>query len=284
MRRQNKKNICDLHTHTYYSDGRASPSEIIRYAKKIGIKVMAITDHDTANGSREGVYFANKLGIKLIPAIEFTSHWDKYISKSLKNDIDVLGYGIDLYNENFKKAANKAINDIHERIEICCSIMTRNGYDISIKEVFLENCRYAGLKQLAQASLKKFSLPNIYFAQNMVESYWKSVRTSSFHIDQIISIIHDAGGIGILAHPSTMPVNNGILYKEDIKELVEMGLDGLEVFHPKMNRELRIHYYKLAQKFKLIISGGSDEHGWPSGFPVLGSEYIPNKFITRIIQ
>jgi predicted metal-dependent phosphoesterase TrpH len=69
----------DLHTHTYYSDGRASPEELITYAAQIGVKTLAITDHDNTRGTREGAAVAQRLGIELIPAMELTARWDELL-------------------------------------------------------------------------------------------------------------------------------------------------------------------------------------------------------------
>ena len=91
----------DLHTHTYYSDGRASPAELAERAAALGIKVLAIADHDSARGAREALPIAEQLGIRLIPAMECTCRWDACRMSPEESDIDVLGYFVDLESSAF---------------------------------------------------------------------------------------------------------------------------------------------------------------------------------------
>ena len=96
--------MIDLHTHTHYSDGRASPQELLQHAASIGIHTLAITDHDNANGYRAGLALAHSLGIDLIPALELTCRWDAARMPPGRSDIDLLGYFIDPENGSFRRA------------------------------------------------------------------------------------------------------------------------------------------------------------------------------------
>jgi len=91
----------DLHMHTYFSDGRASPQELVEYAVSIGMQMIAITDHDNARGSRAAQPFVDQLGLTLIPAIELTCRWDASQAPPGKSDIDILGYFLDLDQPDF---------------------------------------------------------------------------------------------------------------------------------------------------------------------------------------
>jgi len=87
--------------HTYFSDGHASPQELVGYAASIGMQTIAITDHDNARGSRAARPFVDQIGLTLIPAIELTCRWDASQAPPGKSDIDILGYFLDLDQPEF---------------------------------------------------------------------------------------------------------------------------------------------------------------------------------------
>ncbi len=141
----------DLHLHTHYSDGRASPAEVLEQAVKLGLTTIALTDHDNARGSREAQPLAEKLGIDLIPAIEFTSLWDRPELCSGDRDIDVLGYLIDLDAPGFQAAERAALADMRDRIAQCCANLSAAGHPLSLQQVLAENPRYPGAIQTISA-------------------------------------------------------------------------------------------------------------------------------------
>jgi 3',5'-nucleoside bisphosphate phosphatase len=106
------------------------------------------------------------------------------------------------------------------------------------------------------------------------DAVWRNVRPSSFTIDQVISMIRQAGGVPVLAHPTIVPWPNGWLNARAIQELVGMGLEGMENYHPRLNPEARQYVLSLANQFDLLVTGGSDDHGWSEGFPHMGSQEV----------
>ncbi|RPI34789.1 MAG: PHP domain-containing protein [Chloroflexota bacterium] len=267
---------CDLHLHTYYSDGRSSPEELLRHAAQMGLKCIAITDHDNTRGVREVLPLADLLGIELIPAIEFTCRWDGKLPKDVEQgDIDVLGYYIDLDNREFRLSEKAALDDLHARITDCCQVLSEAGYPVSIEDAFEQNPRYGGAAQVIQALWRKGQVDRWESAIPLFESTWRRVRSSRFSIENAIDVIHAAGGAAVLAHPSVIRSYRGWLRSEHIEALAAMGLDGIEVFHHRLKPEARAHFTSLARRYDLIITGGSDEHGWPEGFPRLGGQAVP---------
>jgi predicted metal-dependent phosphoesterase TrpH len=103
----------DLHVHTFYSDGRDPPLAVLRRAAALGIKTIAITDHDNTGGVRQVQGLAPELGLCLIPAIELTCRWDRCRTAPGEGDIDVLGYWIDLDDAGFCAFERAALEDIH---------------------------------------------------------------------------------------------------------------------------------------------------------------------------
>ena len=271
---------CDLHTHTYYSDGRASPRELVQHAAAIGLRTLAITDHDTARGAREALTTARELGIELVPAIEFTCRWDELRAPVGQTDIDVLGYCVDLDQPHFQAAERAALEDIQERVVACCKLLTSAGYAVTLEDVLAQNPYYAGLLPLVKALEKNHRVP-WSVATALVDTAWHEVRPCSSSIEQVIATIHAAGGVAVLAHPSLVPWGK-VSLPTALKQLVDWGLDGLEVYHPRLDLNARQTFLTLAKRFGLIVTGGSDEHGWPTGFPKLGCEVVSGEVVQTL--
>jgi predicted metal-dependent phosphoesterase TrpH len=273
---------CDLHMHTFYSDGRAAPEEVLRHAASIGLKTIAITDHDNTNGAREALPLAAQLGLELIPAIEFTSRWDGYHWVDGGDDIDVLGYFLDLDAPALQATERATLNDMYARIAEGCQALSAAGYPVTLDDALAQNPRYAGAVQVIEALRHKGYAENWDAAVALFTANWPQIRPSSFSIEQIIAAIHAAGGVAVLAHPSGISAGNGLLQAEQLKPLVEMGLDGLEIYHPRLDDEARAHFLVLAQRFGLLVTGGTDEHGWPAGFPSMGTEPVTPEIIEAL--
>jgi 3',5'-nucleoside bisphosphate phosphatase len=272
----------DLHLHTCYSDGRASPQELVEHAALLDLQTIAITDHDNARGSRQARPFAEQLGITLVPAVELTCRWDASQAPPGKSDIDVLGYFLDLDQPAFVDYEAKLLDDLDDRMEICCWYFSAGGYTITRQDVLQENPHYAGIHQLLLALMRKGYAANFKHAFELVDSVWKKVRPSAFTIDQVISIIRRTGGVPVLAHPTIVPWPSGWLNTQAVQALVEMGLEGIEIYHPRLNPEARQYFLALANQYDLLITGGSDDHGWPEGFPHMGSQEVTSEMVLKL--
>jgi predicted metal-dependent phosphoesterase TrpH len=272
----------DLHMHTCYSDGKYSPAELLRYGASIGLETMAITDHDNANGVREALPLAQELGIELVPAIEFACHWNQCEAPPGSGEIDVLGYFVALSNPAFRAFERAALNDTYSRVADCCARLTAAGYPMSLDDVFAENPHYAGGIHLILAVQSKGYADGWEAAFRLVVEHWKQVRLSRFTIQQIIEQIHLAGGVAILAHPTAVKCDDNWLQADQLALLAEMGLDGLEVYHPHLDGKAREHFLALAKQFNLLISGGSDEHGWFAGLERIGKQPITSEMLESL--
>jgi predicted metal-dependent phosphoesterase TrpH len=272
----------DLHIHTYFSDGRDSPAEVLHRAAQMGIKTLAITDHDNANGAREALPLAQELGLELIPAVEFTCRWPECNTPPGKGDIDVLAYFVDLDDAEFQAFEQAALGDIHARIAESCAFLTMDGYTIFLEDVFAQNPRYAGLMQLMMAMQAKGYIPDWEEVITVVEQYWRRVRLSRFTIQELIDHIHRAGGVAVLAHPIAVNCDGSWISAEQLASLVEVGLDGLEIYHHTVDEITRPYFLHLAEQFDLLVTGGSDEHGWFSDLKKLGSQPVTAAMVDAL--
>ncbi len=254
--------IIDMHTHTNYSDGDLSPQELIRLAIDKRIGTLAITDHDTI----EGIKKVNKnediivnSGIEIINGIELSAKTDK-------GRMHILGYGIDLKN----KALNKKMIDLKDNsINSVLSIMEQIKRDYGIR------FSYEDIKTLVNANhnlgrpdLAKLCVKYGYattsqdaFDKYLIAAHNKTRQTSKgLPYQECLELITNSGGIPVLAHPKSLELSE----KEFLillKEMIGCGLKGIEVYHSSHSKEEMEYYLKIANKYGLLISGGSDFHG-----------------------
>jgi predicted metal-dependent phosphoesterase TrpH len=276
----------DLHLHTHYSDGIASPTEVLHYASNYGLRTVSITDHENINAFQEASFIAAELGLELIPGIELTGIWEECVTPGDQGtsyiEIDILGYFINVENPELLAFAHMKLEDLKARITECCRLITGAGFPITIFDVLDQNPRFPGEVPLIMALMHKGYARDRNAAFQLFTSYWREVRKSPFRIEQIIATIHSAGGLAVLAHPVLVECGEGWLQAEQVRRLKEMGLDGLEVYHPRIDAKARAHFHDLALQFDLVETGGSDEHGWRGGFLRMGSEPIPYSVVDNL--
>ncbi len=280
MRLSQSMSTIDLHIHTSYSDGKYSPEELLSHAVKIGLQTIAFTDHDNANGFRHALPLAQRYGIELIPAIEFTCRWPLY---DMDDDIDLLGYFIDVDEPDFQAFEDLVMQDAFARIEARCAHLTEIGYPLSLEDVLCENPNYASGLYTILAIQRKGHADSWGEAIRILHTSRPHAQPCGCSVFQAIEQIHRVGGVTILAHPITMTHKRPErLSADQLASLVEMGLDGLEVYHPRLNEEDRTYFLQLAQHFDLLVSGGSDEHGWSSGLTRMGTQQVTPEILEAL--
>ena len=254
--------LIDMHTHTNYSDGDLSPQELIKLAIDKGIGTLAITDHNTI----EGIKKVNKnndtivaSGIKIINGIEL----------SAKTDIGrmhILGYGIDLNNEALnKKLLEIKDNSINSFLSIMEQIKRDYGIRFSYEDIkTLVNANHnLGRPDLAKLCIKYGYASTVQeaFDKYLIEAHNKTRQTSKkLPYQECLELITKSGGIPILAHPKTLELSEKELLIL-LKEMISYGLKGIEVYHSSHSQEEMSYYLEIANKYDLLISGGSDLHG-----------------------
>jgi predicted metal-dependent phosphoesterase TrpH len=247
----NIKIVADLHCHTNASDGLLSPSEVVDIAAQKGLSTIAITDHDTISGYSEGKRAASACGIDLITGIEINTDW-------FGKEQHILGYGFDPDSRDL----NMKLNDIRakrkDRISKIVNKLNEIGLKLSAEEV-AEKAKglSVGRPHVAQAMVNKGYARSVKDAfENYLAIGAKAyVPRYKLKPQEAINIINEAQGIAVLAHPG---IQN--LYCE-IGPWIDIGLKGIEVYHPEHNKENILRYTELARKKGLIITGGSDFHG-----------------------
>lgn len=241
----------DLHLHTTCSDGKDSPEEIVHSALEACYTTISITDHDTVAGIPLALAAAEGTGLEVIPGIELSS-----VDGS--DDIHVLGYYIDYTSPDFLRRIAFFKEKRAERAEMIVHNLNLLGLDIQIETVTrIAHGAPVGRPHIAEALLSE-ELIDTYG-----EAFWRYIGSDGpayvpkYKVKpaEAIDLIRSAGGVPVLAHPGLLDSNDLII------ELAECGLVGLEAFHPLHPLEQQDYYEKLAHKYKLIPTGGSDWHG-----------------------
>ncbi|MDO8516546.1 MAG: PHP domain-containing protein [Nanoarchaeota archaeon] len=238
----------DLHVHSYYSDGIFSPAEIVRKAKEKGIKNLALTDHNSFQGIIEAQKEAKKQDINLIPGIELRS-----------KEGEVLGYFIDFKNEEFIKKVKIIQNRSKEVFENTIKELSKRGIIVKSSEVL--DTKLKRNNTLTAYLFKFLKNKNQISIKEVKEIMKGDLFKLHYSTEEIIKIINNAGGIAVLAHPWYFKT---FLNEVRIKELVKIGLKGIEIDNGGMGEERACSLDKInkfSERYNLILTSGSDYHG-----------------------
>jgi len=262
----------DLHIHTYYSDSTFSPEEVIAAAHKKGLYAIAICDHDCVDGIGPSEELASSLGIEVVPGVELT------IEKE-DAEIHILGYYIDWKDEEFRKKM-KVLQDARvERIHRMVEKLEAEGIPVKADEIFkLAGKGTVGRLHVARAVLNTGKIKNFKEIFGRYIGFLKPCYVSNvrFTPKEAIGAILKVGGVPVLAHPQTMGKD------EYIPELIECGLRGIEVYHTDHKENARKHYQEIAERYGLLVTGGSDCHGMGKGRVLIGTVKVPYELVEKL--
>ena len=225
---------------------------------------------------------AEAAGIELIPAIEMTTRWPGVGMPVEYSNIDMLGYFVDFSDPVFAAFTEALLADHHDRMRDACAMSVRLGFPISMDELWAQNPRYAGALQMVQVIQKKGYAGAWDEGLRLMELIWYEARLPYTTIRAAIEQVHLAGGVAVLAHPTIVCPRGERLAAGDLRELVDAGLDGIEVFHPRLNLTDRAYFSELAREFGLLVTGGSDTHGWSRGLDELGTQPVTEDMLEKL--
>ncbi len=247
----------DMHIHTYYSDGGQSPSDVIAGARRAGVNLISVTDHDNSNGRDEVRRLALKAGITAVDGEEISAY-----DGDVK--VHILGYGMDYSNPAYEAFHKDLYEGAEERTLDILNKLKKVGVNISYGEVLRERkCDKSPLHatHIAVAGSRKgyASSPWTFFAKylNSGTAGFSCIRRPS--PDETARIITGCGGVCSLAHPGRISMDaDGV--KALIKRLIPCGLAGIEAVYSGHTFNETQYYKELADGFNLLVTGGSDTH------------------------
>lgn len=249
-------NYVDLHVHSNASDGTLSPEEVVARAVEKQLKAIALTDHDTIDGLSRARKAAAEHNLELIPGIELSCFYGD-------TEIHILGFFVDETSPELTDGLKHLVHIRDQRNETMLKRFQEDGFEITMEDLQHGNpdtvvtrahfARVLTEKGYASSMSKAFDKYLQYGGRYCMR---KEVVTPA----QAMELLTRSGAWPCLAHP--MQYHLGYRQIEDlVRQLKEMGLKGLEVYHSSQNPCQSSKLRKIARTYGLLPSGGSDFHG-----------------------
>lgn len=268
----------DLHTHSTASDGALSPSGVVYAAKEAGLSAIALTDHDTVDGVEEAMRAGDEVGVRVIPGVE--------ISADFKTEMHILGYNVDIHSAVFADFMEKMRAFRRYRNQETARLLAEAGIPVTYEEAHeMSGGDTVGRVHFAMVMVKKGLAPSVKEAFDA----WLSVgrpgyfRKQKFSPIDVITIIKNAGGVAVLAHPKLLAIPIGE-YDPLFAHLKEIGLTGVECLYNAHTDEERDFFLSLAKKHGLLPTGGSDFHGKNKPHVTIGKVYGGRAIPGRLLE
>ena len=273
--------LIDLHLHSTFSDGVMSPTELVAEAASIGLKAVALADHDNVDGIPEALAAGRQFGVEVLPAVELSTLWGNL------TDLHLLGYAFD-HQASVLQEALAGFRDFRagrsERIlaGVNRRLTAEGRKPLCYSEVRRRAGGTIGRPHLGQALIAAGYVRDM---EEAFKSYLVPCNEPKrfFPIDEAIRLIHNAGGCAVLAHPPFIGVSDDQL-PELLDVFIKMGLDGLEAYCPGAGNDGIDRYISLARRKGLIVTGGSDFHQPLKGGVVMGAGRGNLKIPYRCIE
>lgn len=255
---QNNNLRIDLHTHSTASDGTLSPSELAQAAKSEGLSAIALTDHDTVDGTEEFTSACGKLGIEAVSGVEISAEFAK--------EMHIVGLFVNKDDAELRHRLSLLKNGREVRNRKMLELIRKNGMDISEADILAQKkgatLRNTGRAHIARAMVEKgyVKSANEAFTKYLKKGNCCYVKRITLSPEESIQLIKKAGGTAILAHPMYITQEEQSLLSL-AAELKEYGLDGMECYYNCHSRLFTSVCESVCKKLDLLPSGGSDFHG-----------------------
>ncbi|RTZ90610.1 MAG: phosphoesterase [Deltaproteobacteria bacterium] len=255
----------DLHSHSTVSDGSFPPEQVVRMAAEAGLSALALTDHDNIGGVTAAIQAGKKEGILVVPGVEISAEFSR-------GTCHILGYFFDPEDKTLREKLAYLQKARAERNPKIAAKLQDLGIAITYDEVkAIAGSEQVGRPHFARILMDKGVVKDFNEAFERFLGKDKAAYVDKFRYqpEEAFAMIQAAGGVAVLAHPYTLNLPDDELTGL-LKEWVNMGLKGMEVFYPDHTEEMIDTYSRMADTFGLIKTGGSDFHGNNKEGSVLG--------------
>lgn len=249
----NEKYI-DLHTHSVMSDGSMTPTDVVRHAKAQGLAAVALTDHDSIDGVKEAMEEGKRIGIEVVPAIEF--------SVKSNTETHILGYYIDIENKELLDALTAIRRVRTQRTKETCEKLNGLGFDVTVEEALaIAPAGIVGRAHFAKLLADKGYTSSVKEGFELYLNNGKAAYSSMQFLSRMdaVKLIKKAGGLSFVAHLHLCRFDDDHMIKF-LAQLRWNGLDGIEGYYTDYTPELQEKYLGMAKMLSLAISGGTDFH------------------------
>lgn len=260
-----KESWIDLHVHSTYSDGILTPAEMIQRAAKLKLAAIGIADHDTIDNIEDALAAGKEYQVEVVPAVELSCQYNG-------RDVHILGYYFDNDNDKLNRHL-KLFRDVRlHRAEKIVSNLKKQGIHIDFNDVVEKSKGSSvGRPHIAEVLMETGYVETFQEAFYKYIGYDGDAYVEKFKInpEEAIALINNARGLSFLAHPGPL-IND-----EMIQHLIKVGLDGIEVIHPRLKSSRTQELQKVIHDSHLLMSGGSDCHGGRNGKSLMGEYSVP---------
>jgi predicted metal-dependent phosphoesterase TrpH len=274
--------VIDLHTHTYESDGTYSPAELIQAARTLPLDALAITDHDTFAGYDQALPLAKEHKFDLVCGLEMTTRLER---KRIFSAHMLVYFLHQPPTDTFRVWLDEILESRRDRNRRLIQNLQDAGVDIELEEVEKVGRTLTGRPHFARVLVNKgyATTSEDAFRRYLGENAPHYAERYGPHTAEAIERVRAAGGLPVLAHPIRLGVLDHAAEEDLIRDLRDAGLGGLEVYHSDHEAEDVARYARLAAKFGLAVTGGSDFHGAAKPGIALGSGYDGNVNVPRSV-
>jgi predicted metal-dependent phosphoesterase TrpH len=265
--------VIDLHTHTLFSDGSLTPSELVEEATALGLTAVAVTDHDTVDGLPEALAAGERLGIRVVPGVEINLEHDRVT-------MDMLGYFL---NGSPSEALKATLAELRlyrdERNARILERLTELGYPLDPDDLAAAAENGAvGRPHIGEALVRHG------YADSITEAFERFLRRGApawvdrrrLSLGAAMRLLRASGGLPVLAHPGIIRTDAAGL-EHIVRDAARLGMAGLECYYPLHDEVTVARCLALAEKYALVPTGGSDFHGSvkPAAHLGMGSAGLP---------
>lgn len=259
----------DLHVHSTFSDGRLTPDELARRAAANSVRTLAITDHDTMTGSEEKRAACARYGVECVLGVELSCELGG-------REVHIISMFADPLAEAAKQLARLSSSRC-DRMAAMLEKLADIGIRLSMADLPVADNGVYGRPHLARALVARGVVKSVNeaFARYLYDSGPVHIAKTRLTAEQGIALAKKMGGVSVLAHPGV----SGLL--RDLDELRSLGLDAIEVYHPKHGGETIASLLRYCRDAGLLVSGGSDFHS-PGDGPDIGSARVPVELLEPL--
>ncbi|MFY9704301.1 MAG: PHP domain-containing protein [Desulfobacterales bacterium] len=252
----------DLHIHSSSSDGTLTPAQILDLAQEQHLDAIAITDHDTIDGSKEALQIGIPSCLHFLTGVELSAAPPPFLRRS--GSFHILGYGLRLDDDELNQTLLVLQHARENRNPAIIEQLCRLGFGMTLDEVVeMVGENQIGRPHIARVMLQKGYVHSIDEAFDRYLGTGKPAYVDKYRIScqRALDLIHGAGGIPILAHPYLLSLKDAAEVEKLVVSLKKIGLEGIEALYPEHPPHATAFYKELADRHHLLITGGTDFHG-----------------------
>ncbi len=276
--------MVDLHVHTTRSDGTLTPRQVVEMAARLGLRAVAITDHDSVEGNPEALAAGREFGIPVVPGVEISVRWEGVT-------FHLLGYGIHRLTPDVVRTFQRLIESRNARNPRMVEKLRALGIEITLEEVeAAAQGGVVGRPHFAQVLVRKGAVKSAQEAFDRLIGRGQPAYVDKARLPpaEACRLIREAGGIPVLAHPGLLETRHPALVPRLVEHLLDLGLAGIEAYYSQHTPAQVARYRALARSHGLLVTGGSDFHHPGSDGPQLGTGFgslcVPDACYEAIVK